>query len=1127
MSERSSSTLQLRRRWLIGSAVVALAAAACSDTTVNSTFQLNLDRPVDMAFACHGGLRILGDNRTAEVDDVVTVSAQPLASCDVRTQQVPTDAPAAVPEGQQSLADGPSLAPVNYYGLILQSVPGTVSFARFPALPASAFSGDDVSIRDADPLTPGKNGITVGIRPVAIATDSSGCFAVTANAGSRDLSMLDLNSALAFDGKARVSRLEVRIPSTPPTRLDASPSALVAVAELDANASAVDPKAFGDRIGVGCLAVATGQFYVAFPDCHLVAAVAVKQFAGTPAFAEVVAGIRFGSGIPTILDGKDVTCAGAAGDPKPTTIDVQRTLRVLPGSPATVALDTQSMVIGAENSNLLTTVALARSGNPFLLLTQIPLAGAVGVLDVALSPQLGLGNRPDDPDPLVPVDAFGDTDAVGGQFQFAYAVTSDGTVRVADLLTGQECDTQIDPRLLKTKTVRELGCLPVTPMMRRSGARGPGIELPIEGVASAVNIIRVSARASDDPPVVPSARRGSPNTLVGTFGVITSTTGVTYMVDIDDDDKADLVENPTCPVTTNPACLLNIDLATTLPHQLRDLISTRSALPETTTTPPLVDCTSNGPVDGTGLTGGARMNGALSRPAVPEVVAESKAFMLPTMRNVACVPGGTPAPAPVAVPELSFAAFGALDSMGLRAIAERKAAFPDTRALRSEDWRLIWEGALSVDGPNQNIDGPSVRQGTVAAGSSTLTLTDRSRPFCAAGVEAYDIVQLRGCDPQLTGQCGLGRACYVHPDSTTGIGACLPEKNPELLADTCRDFLLSARRYTVAVKAPTPESPPNPMKAGSPSSSELTLTPRKRVLRTSPVDGCTDDRNNAQCMAHAAFEAAQSEPAGTPRSARCEVDDSRKPRDPPSQLKRCVMTCSKDSDCDSSSTCVEGIGDVMGTCMEGVMPPKECVAGVQRYDLRASEAFTVLGSTSGYLHNIIADSNGQCVKKANPDPLQVGRIPLQAPPCTGVPTFETPNPCQTKVTHFEAVADSAPTKRSDVNAILFRNPGLRFHFVDPTYTGDLTGRTDKNPTVTNAPMTFTGLAYALRIAGGFTPLTLRTSAVVPVRVVRGPQQSIWVVDEGDYLSETQTLPSTLGKVFRIESTSLSTVTVLQ
>ena len=41
---------------------------------------------------------------------------------------------------------------------------------------------------DADPLTPGQNGISVGEEPVAIATDDSGCNEVIANAGSCDMS---------------------------------------------------------------------------------------------------------------------------------------------------------------------------------------------------------------------------------------------------------------------------------------------------------------------------------------------------------------------------------------------------------------------------------------------------------------------------------------------------------------------------------------------------------------------------------------------------------------------------------------------------------------------------------------------------------------------------------------------------------------------------------------------------------------------------------------------------------------------------------------------------------------------------------------------------------------------------
>jgi len=46
-------------------------------------------------------------------------------------------------------------------------------------------------------------------------------------------------------------------------------------------------------------------------------------------------------------------------------------------------------------------------------------------------------------------------------------------------------------------------------------------------------------------------------------------------------------------------------------------------------------------------------------------------------------------------------------------------------------------------------------------------------------------------------------------------------------------------------------------------------------------------------------------------------------------------------------------------------------------------------------------------------------------------------------------------------------------------------------------------------------------------VTRGPQQSIWVIDEGDYLSQTITTPSTLGKSYRIESSALNTINLLQ
>ena len=61
------------------------------------------------------------------------------------------------------------------------------------------------------------------------------------------------------------------------------------------------------------------------------------------------------------------------------------------------------------------------------------------------------------------------------------------------------------------------------------------------------------------------------------------------------------------------------------------------------------------------------------------------------------------------------------------------------------------------------------------------------------------------------------------------------------------------------------------------------------------------------------------------------------------------------------------------------MPPQACVNAPQRFELRAGEAFAVLGTRSGYVHPIIADAAGKCVKDPLASPLLVGRIPLEPP----------------------------------------------------------------------------------------------------------------------------------------------------
>jgi len=142
--------------------------------------------------------------------------------------------------------------------------------------------------------------------------------------------------------------------------------------------------------------------------------------------------------------------------------------------------------------------------------------GSLGITHIALAPQIGMGGN---------LGIVNDDIASGGQFQFAYAITTDDTIRVADVLAlNRECDTQVDPRLINSVTdVSDLSCWPVggasTPA-RRAGARGPGIELPGRNIPTSLELFRSSELAND-------SRSPSPFKLVGYFGIVSSTSGAT------------------------------------------------------------------------------------------------------------------------------------------------------------------------------------------------------------------------------------------------------------------------------------------------------------------------------------------------------------------------------------------------------------------------------------------------------------------------------------------------------------------------------------------------------------------------------------------------------------------------
>jgi hypothetical protein len=1124
---------------------LAAAGAACSEPTSVAPTQLNLDRPVDIAFACAGPMRVTGGRPTVDPNDPIEeFTAQPAISCDARSvereHEIRTDLtsplkPIVLPPGQADVDD------TIWFAFILQSAPGTVAIARFPVGAGSTFTPGTALVDDADKLTPGKNSISVGEEPIAIATDKSGCHEVIANAGSCDLSTFDVTPAV--DGN----------PATP-VEVNRVPVFSAAGDEIRARPAAMISEPNTQEVGNLCPAQPQGLMYIAYPSCHLVAAVQVGLGPDMITRATIVAGIKYDAlGMATITGG-DVSC------PQECTAET-----VMPGPiakgprPVALSLDasTRRLAIGAAGLAAVTVVDLDANFLPVASVLQVPLenpTGSLGVTALAVSPVIAMGG---DREGVLNDE---DTTPPGGSRQFVYAVATDGTVRVAEVTSGmgavqRECDTQIDGRFLRTLTRNEdiptLQCLPIgdPTLPRRAGARGPGIELIGDGVPLSVAFFRVPRvplgaqrpKSGDTPPLDLDDPR---TTLIGHFAVITATNGGSFVVNVDDDnafDKAGITADafkPGEPLGTQPVLVIA--------HQLRDAGRYRGA-----TAPPVAGgddrgedppaCTDTGPADA--LIAGPRATTEPAHNLNNGPIATTKADELPDLRSVSCR-GATPVP----VSELRFSA----------PLQTRTEVFPDLRALRvDEQWTLTYEGVLSLDAGGFTVDGPPIRTGRTRVDSTGFHLIDPSKPFCDIGVEPFDFVQLRGCNPASALDCPAGYECFLHPESELGMGACLLSNEAERLANLCRDFLISGRRYTVN---------------SDPRSGDLVLLPRKRVLRTTPIDGCVDDNQCTLLANYAAHLRTDKDPTASPvvqptpdqdgklkdvngHQWSCRVDDARAPVNTnPAQNRRCVQICATNDDCNVEDDELNrrfGVSQFKmvcqsGVCMEGITPPQQCVNGPQHYDVHASEAFAVIGGLSGYVHPITAQGD-RCVRNMAASPQQIGRIPLKAPPCTSLDPitgalpgggFE-PNPCSKTTAQSElqptfaqtgtscTTAEGGPVERM-TSAIQFRNLGMRLTLVDPTYPGDSQCILDRGGQLGNIPPVYQGYQISFHQTGGYSPLFLSAiNPSFPVKVVKGPAQSIWVIDSGDFLSTSITQPSTRGKVYRVESVSTGTFSTLQ
>lgn len=1254
----------MTRRWLASTAITALGAlagSACSGAPTLGVTELNLDRPVDVSFACYGQMRQTDGRTTASPDDPIVTSAMPTAVCQALSpQQTPIDKsgnalPVAPFPGQEHITTSdPNVQNTNcaqspcWYGFFLQSASGTVALAQWPSVPADATfpSGqlpqqvsDTVtslfSVLDADPLTPGKNALSIGEDPVALGTDKTGCFEITANAGSCDLSELNITSALRniVDGdpqRPQIERVSVIVPDDT-TNQDGTPGGRALLSKP--SAMIVQPfRTDLDTAGNACPDAGISKLYVAYPSCNLVAEVQLGQV-GTgkdhKAFAKVIGGIQFdASGTPSVLAPgsqalKNLSCPAECPGPgmpvasapdglRPVALDYRLDPRI-----DTVGLTktkiTSRLAIGADIRRAMPLAApvtvldldlMTFDPVPGSLLT-IPLEagsdGPVSVSQLALSPQIGMGGD---------VSKMPTDDNVNDQAQYVYAVASDGTVRVADVLSlKRECDTQIDGRFLRNLAPTPLECLPMgrPDLPRRPGARSPGIELPGDAIPSSVAIIKgpspvpqynISTNASS-PQLVPMPAQ--PTLLIGHFAVITASSGAVYVANVDDD----YVPDNTSPIQGQA---LRTSPVLVMAHQLRENMSRREAGVsdcESVDPPAIVNSLDPTMSDSGGaLEGGPRLSAVPVQQFTASTLFDDLDNQLPRLQQVVCDLDQTNDPMHqrplVPVTALEFGAPEVQAGSMFGPAAARDTVYPDLRTVSVninplsssslENWTLTYEGTLELDSTAPSTNGPSIHSGQAFVDRTGMFIQDASQPFCHLGVEPFDVVEFQGCDPSHgDADCPAGYTCFVHPSSTINVGACFLKTEAPRLQDACRDFLSSVRRYTVGTD-------PN----GGTSSGKLVLLDRKHELSTTPVDGCVSD-DQCDDLARAALVINQSadpfveSAAGTPVKQRpthwsCMADPQRKAiNTDPARNKRCVQVCDPapaDPNqphpvCASGMVCTPDPTSVAGgVCMEGVEPPQVCLNGPQRYVVRAGEAFTVIGDQTGFVHPIIVSpTDGKsCVRdpQLDKDPLSLGRIPLTAPPCnpnadpfTGLigttGQFEA-NPCSETVNQFEYTLSYAPcfdgappvcagnqappcpdgqaplcsngqppsgygtcrnpsrpaqpATRMNVPAIKFRNRALTLTVVDP-YRSSADACIGRNPgnVPTNIPLVVPGYQIAFGVKAGFSPLTLTLlgQQVSPVKVVRGPSESIWVVDDGDFIGDGITQATTQGRVFRIES----------
>ncbi len=1130
-------TSRLRHALFAALVIVAtgVASGACNSNPIITPVK-TFDRPSDVALSCviYKPQRSVGSPTQPDNIEVGRFIRLPLSRC--------APQPLEVMRAPGHYYDNPSVPAAKYpiehwdaayyptlRALVPQSARGEVALVDV----------NGAALVDLNRRNPGFNFVPVGRSPESIRASEDGCAAVTTNTDSCDLAVLDLttlnnmqflpgsqagpSSAANQTGRPQfpdnfadkvVRRITLYAGGVPiearPTEVALMPLRVPADVLPGTSAGDPSPDVSADMTGTQDLNYCSNNTYhawITLPGCEAVVETTFS-ISGTSNRADITRAIHIGrNGAELLADPSQLRCpSDCSGGAAP----VAGTDPVAPGgilpstqaAPGTLAIDADTddqsirMVIGdyyGESLSLLTFDPITYEPNPPKIVTLE--SGAIGVAKVRVSPRTPAG-------------------------KFVYAIARDGTAHVVDLDRDLECETNPEPVTVNAMSAsspyglppedpgteaRRLGCFPLgdpsTPV-RSSSALGPGIAIPSGALARDVAFVHLNTPVPINTTTPPFAAQ--PQLLVGDFAWLLGSDGRASTVQIYDACPGpnepyllpDGSYTPACDLgnvlrsrSNDYACYigspvpLEIERAS---HQLRQganrFVQPLSA-GDSSGTPRLGD--NLNPVDITVAGTPVKNTTTITYPTLERVTrASSPIQKLNDAAPTNCSANGVSNP------------FTFVD-------------VADPRVARNEIWSVAWEGVLP--GTLRNFGKMcGIGDATCPRGS----FIDAGATLCSRGVLPGDKLELLGCLND--NDCLYSQECRTDPNAPIGVsrGLCLDRNVGDEQVQRCSDILRAQRRYRITA-------------------------PRQQT--TLPSGEVTDQLELAEIYEP---EFAIQTKVCDPTLANACSDITVQPSDTTAAGVglaggRLPTQCLKDSDgafrclraCDPKGTPVEGLCGTGYLCAVSNQSTAEkvdyrclrspldvglftdCFHQRQLYQIRAGDAYAVVGGTSGLLAELEPDPVTRICHSPATMPESNERIRLRSP---RIPL--SPPACQRALdptTGVDALTREPPGS-SNVCQYATGNGDRLIHFENPVLAWALRiffntdgGYVPKDDTIIN-----------ITIAGGGFPMSIglgvsgQPASQAPRTAVTAPDgQTVFVVDEGKGTTAT----SLRGQLLRLVS----------